>query len=59
MTGIQAREPLGVIEVTTGIGDAINFAKQVTDYLDEVRKANKLSKVLIVAAPAFLGELRK
>jgi len=59
MTGIQAREPLGVIEVTTGIGDAINFAKQGTDYLDDARKANKLSKVLIVAASAFLGKLRK
>lgn len=37
----------------------INFAKQVADYLDDTRKTNKLSKLLIVAAPAFLGELRK
>ena len=34
------------------------FAKRVANYLEESRKANKLSNLLIVAAPAFLGELR-
>ena len=34
------------------------FSKEVATYLDDARKANKLSRLLIVAAPAFLGELR-
>ena len=34
------------------------FAKRIADYLDDARKANKLSNLLLVAAPAFLGELR-
>jgi len=38
--------------------EMIQFAKRIADYLDEARKANKLDKLLIVAAPAFLGELR-
>lgn len=39
--------------------EMIAFAKRIADYLDGTRKANKLNKLLIVAAPAFLGELRK
>lgn len=38
--------------------EMIVFAKRVADYLDDARKANKLSKLIIAAAPAFLGELR-
>lgn len=38
--------------------EMIAFAKRIADYLDDARKANKLNKLLIVAAPAFLGELR-
>lgn len=38
--------------------EMIEFAKRLADYLDETRKANKLNKLLLVAAPAFLGELR-
>ena len=34
------------------------FAKRVADYLDDARNANKYSNILVVAAPAFLGELR-
>lgn len=34
------------------------FAKRVADFLDDARKTNKLSNLLLVAAPAFLGELR-
>lgn len=34
------------------------FAKRVADHLDEARTANQLSHLLIVAEPAFLGELR-
>ena len=34
------------------------FAKRLADYLEDARKANKLSHLLLVAAPAFLGELR-
>jgi protein required for attachment to host cells len=38
--------------------EMIEFAKRIADYLDGARNANKLDKLLIVAAPAFLGELR-
>ena len=38
--------------------ETIVFAKRVADYLDDARKANKLSQLIIAAAPAFLGELR-
>jgi protein required for attachment to host cells len=34
------------------------FAKRVANYLDDARNANKLSDLLVIAAPAFLGELR-
>lgn len=34
------------------------FAKRVAVYLDEARNANKLSNVLLVSAPEFLGGLR-
>ena len=38
--------------------EMIMFAKRVADYLEDTRKANKLDKLILVAAPAFLGELR-
>ena len=38
--------------------EMIEFAKRIADYLDETRKSNKLNKLVLVAAPAFLGELR-
>jgi len=38
--------------------EIIAFAKRIADYLDDARKANKLNKLILVAAPAFLGELR-
>lgn len=38
--------------------ELIVFSKEVATYLDDVRKANKLSRLLIVSAPEFLGELR-
>jgi len=38
--------------------EMIEFAKRVADYLEDTRKANKLNKLILVAAPAFLGELR-
>ena len=34
------------------------FAKRVAVHLDEVRNANKLSNLLLVAEASFLGELR-
>jgi len=34
------------------------FAKRVADYLDDANNANKLSHLLIVAEPSFLGVLR-
>ena len=38
--------------------EMIVFAKRVADYLENARKANNLIKLVLVAAPAFLGELR-
>ena len=38
--------------------EMIMFAKRVADYLEGARKANKLSQLIIAAAPEFLGELR-
>ena len=38
--------------------EMIVFAKRIADYLDDERKANKLNQLLLIAAPAFLGELR-
>lgn len=38
--------------------ELIVFSKQVATYLDDARKENKLSRLLIIAAPTFLGELR-
>lgn len=38
--------------------EIIEFAKRIADYLDDARKTNKLNKLILVAAPAFLGELR-
>ncbi|MCW8924306.1 MAG: host attachment protein [Gammaproteobacteria bacterium] len=34
------------------------FAKRIADHLDATRNSNKLPRVLLVADPAFLGELR-
>ena len=36
----------------------VEFAKRIADYLDATRKANNLKNLAIIAAPAFLGELR-
>jgi len=38
--------------------EIIIFAKRIADYLDSIRKDNKMNKLFIIAAPAFLGELR-
>ena len=34
------------------------FSKRLADHLDVARTANKLSSLLVVAEPSFLGELR-
>lgn len=39
--------------------EVIEFAKRTADYLDNARKKNQLDQLLIIAAPEFLGELRK
>jgi len=39
--------------------EMIAFAKRIADYLESARKANQLKKLVIIAAPEFLGELRK
>ena len=38
--------------------EMIAFAKRIADYLESARKANQLKKLVIIAAPEFLGELR-
>ena len=38
--------------------EMIEFARRVADYLEDKRKTNKLNNLILVAAPAFLGELR-
>jgi len=39
--------------------EIIEFAKRIANYLEQMRNAEKIISLLIVAAPAFLGELRK
>lgn len=39
--------------------ESINFAKKIARYLDSAHNANKFEHLLIVAAPSFLGTLRK
>ena len=36
----------------------VEFAKRVSMHLDNERKSNKLSKLLLIVAPEFLGVLR-
>jgi len=36
----------------------VSFTKNISTYLDNARKANTLSKLLLIVAPEFLGELR-
>ncbi len=38
--------------------EVIDFAKRIAKHLDDARKAKKYERLLIVSAPAFLGELR-
>ena len=38
--------------------ERLSFARRVSDYLEGARKANKMSRLLLIAAPRFLGELR-
>jgi len=39
--------------------EAINFAKTISDYLEESISKHAYSRLVIVAAPAFLGLLRE
>ena len=38
--------------------EVINFAKRIAGHLNDAHNANKFHRLAIVAAPAFLGELR-
>lgn len=38
--------------------EIINFAKRVAHYLEDLRNKNQLDQLILVSAPAFLGELR-
>ncbi len=40
-------------------GEADRFAAQVCDALEQARNRNRFEKLYVVAAPAFLGMLRK
>lgn len=39
--------------------EAISFARQIGEQMDSARIAGKFSKLILVAAPAFLGLLRE
>lgn len=45
-------------EVAPKEQEMINFAKRVSGHLADAHHANKYHRLAIVAAPAFLGELR-
>ncbi|MDH5472348.1 MAG: host attachment protein [Gammaproteobacteria bacterium] len=45
-------------EVTPKEQEVINFAKRVASHLSDAHNVNKFHRLAIVAAPAFLGELR-
>ena len=36
----------------------INFADEIAEYLDKSRAQNKFSRLILIASPDFLGELR-
>ena len=38
--------------------EAANFAREISQYLDDSRKKNRFSHLVILAAPSFLGLLR-
>jgi protein required for attachment to host cells len=40
-------------------GERRRFAKTVVDYLDAAHQQGSFARLLLVAAPAFLGEIRK
>ena len=46
-------------EVSTKEQENINFAKRIASELDAARKNNKFKQFILVAAPGFLGNLRK
>lgn len=39
--------------------EVINFAKKIARHIDQSHKENKFRKLMLVADPSFLGELRK
>ena len=45
-------------EVSPKDQENINFAKQIASELDAARKDGKFKQLMLVAAPAFLGNLR-
>ncbi len=46
-------------EVSPKEQENINFAKKIANELDAARKDNKFKQFVLVAAPGFLGNLRK
>lgn len=39
--------------------EAINFAKQVSDFMESARTSDKIERFFVAASPAFLGLLRQ
>lgn len=54
----EGRHAMGQ-SVTPKEHEAITFAKEVADYLDKARSEGRYHKLLLVAAPRFLGLLRQ
>ena len=46
-------------EVSAKEQENINFARKIASELDAARKGNKFKQFILVAAPGFLGNLRK
>lgn len=54
----QGRHAMGV-SVSPKEQEALAFADEIVDFLEKGRSAGKFSQLIIIAAPAFLGDLRK
>ena len=57
-SGGQGRHAMGT-EISPKEQEAITFAKMVSDYLETARVQHSYEKLVLVAAPTFLGLLRK
>lgn len=49
--GLEARTPIKKRE-------SVQFAHEVSDYLNHARTTDQFNRLIVIAAPTFLGELR-